>query len=278
MTMFLRDKIRLQHEIEPVSHVVKKDNAVVVVIPDPHSHPDFGNERASWLGEMIFDIKPDAVVCLGDLADMPSLASQSKGKLSFVGARYSRDVNAALDFQDRLWHPFRKNKKRLPPSFFIVGNHERRIARFVDENHTMQGFVSMSDLELDFFWDEVVHYHGSTPGVLNLNGVNYSHFFVTGTSNLPISGATIGRTLLQKKHVPTTVGHSHLLSYDLQRRADGSTIQGLSAGCFQDYDAPWAGQSSHLWWRGVVVKTFVDHGHYDPQFVSLERLRRAYSD
>jgi predicted MPP superfamily phosphohydrolase len=40
-----------------------------LIIPDPHAHPDFNNDRAVWLGELIKDLKPDVVVNLGDMWD-----------------------------------------------------------------------------------------------------------------------------------------------------------------------------------------------------------------
>ena len=76
-----------------------------LLIPDQHAHPDFNNNRADWLGKFILDRKPDVVVNMGDAADMPSLSAYDKGKASFHGMNYQRDIEAHLDFQDRLWQP-----------------------------------------------------------------------------------------------------------------------------------------------------------------------------
>ena len=72
-----------------------------LVVPDPHAHPNFNNDRADWLGKFILDHKPDVVVNMGDTWDLPSLSSFDKGKASFSSASYERDIDAGLDFQDR---------------------------------------------------------------------------------------------------------------------------------------------------------------------------------
>ncbi len=45
----------------------------VVVYSCAHVDPSVGNERFNWLGEFLYDLKPDYVVDLGDGADMRSL-------------------------------------------------------------------------------------------------------------------------------------------------------------------------------------------------------------
>ena len=54
--------------------------------------PSHDNDRFTWLGNLIFEEKPDVVVCLGDWFDMASLSSHDKGKKSFEGRRYKQDV------------------------------------------------------------------------------------------------------------------------------------------------------------------------------------------
>jgi hypothetical protein len=43
-----------------------------------------------------------------------------------------------------------------------------------------------------------------------------------------------------------------------------------------DYDTGWAGECEKMWVNGVVVKRNVREGVYDPQFISLEALRKEY--
>jgi len=52
---------------------------------------------------------------------------------------------------------------------------------------------------------------------------------------------------------------------------------GLVMGVYQDYDSGWAGESNRLWDRGIVIKRNVANGKYDPEFVSIERLKKEYA-
>src|SRR5687768_6321108 len=77
----------------------------VLIIPDAHAHPQFDNTRFSWLGQLIADERPDTIVCLGDFADMPSLSGYDKGKKSFEGRRYKKDIDAARDAMSMMLGP-----------------------------------------------------------------------------------------------------------------------------------------------------------------------------
>ena len=61
----LREDYRFQYE--------KDTGKTVVVFSCAHTDPSVSNERFTWLGEFLYDLKPDYVVDLGDGADMRSL-------------------------------------------------------------------------------------------------------------------------------------------------------------------------------------------------------------
>ena len=46
-----------------------------VVFTCAHSDPSVPNDRFDWLGNLLYDIRPDYVVDLGDGADLKSLNS-----------------------------------------------------------------------------------------------------------------------------------------------------------------------------------------------------------
>lgn len=95
-------------------------------IPDGHANPDYNNDRAIWIGCLIYDLKPDVVINAGDMFDMASMATYDKGKASTFGRSYRKDIDAGLDFDDKLWYRIRKNKRKKPFSIFLEGNHEDR--------------------------------------------------------------------------------------------------------------------------------------------------------
>lgn len=250
-----------------------------LVVPDQHAHPDFDNDRANWLGQLIADVRPDVLINIGDAADMPSLSSYDKGKRSFQGRNYREDIDAHLDFQERMWTPIRKLKRKLPRSYFFVGNHEQRISRAIDLSPELDGAVSLEHLELGRYYDEVIDYAGNTPGTKTIDGVTYGHYFVGGIAGRPLGGIHAGYAIATKNFSSSTCGHSHLADVSFHVNKQGRPVIGCVVGCYQNYDAPWAGEVAKLWWRGVVIKRNVDgEGGYDPQFMSIDYMRKTYGN
>lgn len=248
-----------------------------LVIPDPHAHPDFDNSRADLVGKLILDLAPEVVINLGDMWDFSSLSSYDKGKSSFYGKSYNKDLNAGLDFDDRIWAPTRAAKRRLPETIFIEGNHEYRQSRLLEMTPELQGTVSWKDLDLEKNYDEVVRYSGQSPSALNIDGILYSHYFISGVLGRPIGGEHVAYTALTKQFQSITMGHLHTFDYSERTTGSGSKIQGLVAGCFIDYVMPWAGEEiSKLWSAGVAICHNVEDGAYDLEWVSMKRLRKVY--
>lgn len=249
---------------------------VHLILPDIHAHWEHDNARADLVSKLIADINPDVVVNIGDTADMPSLASYDQGKRAFNGRTYRADIDVSLDFNDRLWSPLKARKKKMPRRVFLEGNHEHRIERALDLSPELVGTIGLKDLELEEFYNDVVLYSGNTPGVIVLDGISYAHYFVSGIKGLPLGGEHPGYTHITKLFTSSTSGHSHLLDYSVRTDNSGRKLMGLQAGCFIDFPMEWAGETNRLWWRGVVVKRSVENGSYDPQFISLNALRKEY--
>lgn len=248
-----------------------------LVIPDAHAHPDYHNNRFNWLGKLVADVKPDVVVCLGDWADMPSLCSYDKGTKGYEGRRYVKDLAAAHDAQERFFHEIKKHKKKLPRFVMLEGNHEHRIERAIsaDAAH-LDGIISNDDLGYEDYGWEYVRYDGATPGVVDIDGVAYAHFFTSGIMNRPIGGVHPAAAVIQKQFQSCTQGHAHVADFAIRTRADGRHIMGCLAGVYQDYDADFAGVANRLWWRGVVHKRDVSRGVYDPNFISMHTIKKEY--
>lgn len=250
-----------------------------LVIPDPHSHPDHPNDRADWIGKLIADLKPEVIINLGDGADMASLSSYDKGKGSFHGRTYQKDIDAFLDFEDRLWEPMRRMKKKRPRRIFLEGNHEHRIKKAVDSMPEYEGSrygISFKDLDLDHYYDDVVEYKGQTPGIITVDGVSYAHYFISGVMARSVGGEHAAYSLITKNFTSCTQGHSHTLDFSVRTDTFGNKVMGLVAGVGIDYTADWAGHANDLWWKGVIFKRHVEDGVYDPQFISMEALKKEY--
>ena len=250
------------------------------IVPDIHSHPDHHNDRADWLGQFIKDRKPDVVVNMGDTWDLPSLSSFDKGKASFNGANYERDMDSGLDFQDRMWHPMKKSKKKQPRKVFLEGNHEHRLNKVLEYEPHLAGDrygISYKNFQLEHYYNDIVMYEGGTPGVIALDGIAFAHFFISGVMGRPIGGEHHASSLITKNMHSSVTAHSHLFDHSVKSNVMGKKLTGLVAGVFQDYESGWAGRVNGLWRSGLCYLRNVEDGNYDLEFISIEALRKEYS-
>jgi len=250
-----------------------------LIIPDQHAHPDFNNDRADWMGQLIKDLRPDVVVNMGDAADLASMSSYDKGKASFIARNYEADIESHLDFQERMWSPIRRSKKKQPYRYVLEGNHEFRIKRALEFSPELKGDrfgLSFRDLDFHKYYHETIEYNGSTPGIVAVDGISYAHYFVSGVMGRPIGGEHHAYTLMAKNFTSCVAAHSHTVDYSVRTDPYGRKIMGLVVGVYQDYDSPWAGHVNDLWWRGCVVLRNIEDGVGDPEFISIRALQKEY--
>lgn len=244
-----------------------------LVLPDSHACPDHNNRRYDWLGKLIVDLKPDVVIDIGDFFDMASLSAYDSGaKKAYEGRRYQKDITAGLEAQDRVRLPLRVAKRKLPRFVRCLGNHEDRITRALEGDPVLRGTIGLNDLQSkEYGWEE----HAFLEPV-DIDGVVYSHYFVTGVSGKPISGENVAKLLLQKNFKSSTQGHSHLFDYAVRADADGRHLHGLVTGCYVENNLPWADATAHMWHKGVSVCRNVENGQYDLQWISINALKKEY--
>lgn len=249
----------------------------ILILPDQHAHPDFNNDRADWASRLIIDIQPDIVVNMGDAADMNSLSDYDRGKRSFVGRSYKKDIDSHLEFQERLWEPVRQRKKKLPRRIVIEGNHEHRVERVLDAHPELEGTVSFNDYDFNRYYDEVIRYDGSQPGTIEVEGILFSHFLPAGVRGLPVSGDRAGHLLLNKYGQSCVVAHSHLFDYAWRITNAGRSMHGVVAGCYQDYNNAWAGNLANQWARGITILRDVEEGSIGGiEFIGMKRIENEY--
>ena len=251
-----------------------------VVLTCAHSDPSIPNDRFDWLGEFLYDVRPDYVIDLGDGADLKSLNSfDTRYPQAIVAQNYESDINHYNDAMDRMRRKFRTMKKRRPAFFGFEGNHENRIKKAIANDPRLEGAtygISFSHLQTDVWFDEYHQYNNSAPAIFDYDGVSYAHYIASGNYGTAMSGLHHAYGLVQKRHCSTTVGHSHKRSLFFKDDAHPHPTIGLVAGCFKGGEEGWAGQSNMEWWKGVIVKRNVQDGYYEPEFVSLGRLRDVY--
>jgi hypothetical protein len=247
-------------------------------ITDSHALAGTDLGRATWLGKLILDIKPDVVVHGGDSADMPSLCSYERGTKDFQGRLYKADIEAHVKFSDLMMQPIKKAKRKKPRFVFIEGNHENRIKRALQVQPELEGAISFNDLALKDYYDDVIEYSGNTPGCICVDGITYSHYFVTGVSGKPTSSSSPGSLTLSKSLGSVTQGHSHVLDYATRPTITGNRVHSLVGGCFLTDKLVWAGMANHLWWSGCFIKRSVNNGDYDLQVISMKALKKEYDN
>ena len=136
--------------------------------------------------------------------------------------------------------------------------------------------ISFGHLQTDYWYDEYTEYQNGGPGIRNYDGVNYAHFFSSGSMGQAMSGDNHAANLLRKLHSSATCGHSHKRNIYFKDDAYPKRSIGLVAGNYKGGRDTWAGQSPNAWWSGVVIKRELENGSYEPEFVSMERIKKLY--
>jgi hypothetical protein len=260
-TAALRKPKPILSSIRGISHYVIPDNQVKPGVPIDHLY---------WIGMYIAEkSRPgDLVINLGDFWDMPSLSSYDKGKKAMEGRRYIKDVAAGNKGMALLSEQFSKSDVRR---ILLRGNHEDRIDRAVNSDASLDGLLSMDQLESPGW--EVIPFNKP----IDLNGISYVHYFYNPMTGKALGGSALTR--LAKLGHSFTQGHQQILDYALRfpQTMGGRSQHGLIAGSCYLHEEDYLGPQGNDSWMGIVVCHNVENGSYDPKFVSLDSLCRRYT-
>lgn len=258
----------------PRIHARERLGKMHIVIPDGQVKEGVNTDHWEWIGNYITEKKPDNIINIGDFWDMPSLSVYDKGKLPFEGRRYVKDIKAGKDAMERLLKPIDeynrtadKGQKYKPKMDFCEGNHEHRITRTVDSNPEFHGKLDLTDLGIEEYgWK----FHPFLT-VLKRDGIEYSHYFISGVMGRPVSSAA---TLLRERQRSATMGHVQHMDIAIHKK----TLQtALFCGTCYSHDEHYLGPQGNSQKRGIIVKHEVEEGRYDIMTVSLNYLKKAYS-
>lgn len=248
-------------------------------IPDCQVKEGVPLDHLSWAGQYIVDKKPDVIILAGDFSDLPSLCSYDKGKKSFEGRRYKKDIAAAKLGMSMLLDPLKahnahkkkvKDKQYRPRLVLTLGNHEQRIERAIDVQAELEGMMSYDDLP---YSDWEVH-DFLKPVVID--GVMYVHYLSNPFTGKPYSGSATNQ--LTKVQHSFCVGHKQTLDVATYFTPLGKQTTGIVAGAFYQHDEDYKGYQGNAHWRGIVMLHDVRDGTFDPMFISLDYLKRRYSN
>jgi len=249
---------------------MKKIGKRHIVIPDCQVKHGVKTDHLEACGNYIAEKQPDSVICLGDFADMPSLSRwDPKGSMSAEMRRYSKDILAARIGMTILMDPIKAVKGYDPKLILTLGNHEAHITRTIEDDPKLEGVIDLKDLQYEKWGWKVVPFLKP----IKVDGVMYSHYFVTGVYDKAIGRAS---QLLTKYHMSCIAGHQQGRDIAYSKKADGSTITGIIAGSFYEHEEDYLSPQSNNHWRGIYMLNEVRNGSFDEMAVSLNFLKRKY--
>ena len=249
----------------------------ILVIPDSQVKPGVDTDYLTAIGEYIVAKKPDIIVHLGDFADMESLSSYDKGKRSYEGRRYKADIKCAHESMEKLLQPLRdynlkkaqwKEKLYRPEMILLLGNHEDRINRTINDEPLLDGTISTDDLNYAHYGWQVIPFLE----VKVIEGIAFSHYFSTGLMGRPAGSA---QAMLNKKHMSCIAGHQQGRQTATGYRADGKQITAIIAGSCYDHEEAYLKQAN-AHWHGLLMLHNVNDGEFDEMFVPLHYLKSRY--
>ena len=243
--------------------------ANILVVPDCHVRPTVNQRRFVWLNKLVRERKPEYIVWLGDVFDFNSLCLHDKLKVDFLKRSYNDDCNAGA------WAFSKAMEGYNGKTFFIEGNHENRIERVISEDSRFAPFLRETyERSIPKNVKKLIF-----PNGIEIEGVHFMHYAISGIHNRPTSGENPATALLNKAYLSCIVGHSHLYDYSERSRVDGKKIQALVAGCFLDeaQKEEYAGNAQKLWRNCITYLHNVKNGNFDFELISYERLKKEYA-
>jgi len=239
-----------------------------LVIGDTQCKPGSPTEHMEALGKFIIERQPAVIVHIGDNWDMESLSSYDEDTFKMEGRRILGDIEAGNECIRILDEAIESVKGYDPERIFIIGNHEARIERFLNDNPKFRGFLSYDDFELDEW--------SITPflEIAIVDGIRYSHYFANPFTGRPYGGSALTR--LNKLKFSYVMGHIQKLEYGNDYLNDGGVVTGLVCGSFHLHDEEYKGPQGKNHFRGVCILNGVRDGNYDLEVISLGRLMSKY--
>lgn len=258
---------------ETKPHMRERLGRVHMVIPDVQAKPNAPHEHLEWIANYAIEKRPDVIVNIGDWADMPSLSLYDKGKKCYEGRRYVKDIEAAnysLERFERVLEEYNRSHPESPYNprkVLTLGNHEWRIYRACELDASLDGKLTLNDLDFARRGWEVHDFLK----VVKIDGIQYSHYFISGAMGRPVTSAA---ALLRARGGSATMGHVQRM--DVAYHPQTQQI-GMMCGTCYLHDEDYLGPQGNNAPRQIIMKHEVEDGRYDLMAVSLRFLQKRYS-
>jgi hypothetical protein len=250
------------------------------VLPDTQCKPGVPLEHLYWAGRYFAEKRCDVIVHLGDHWDMVSLNIYEKGLKKAEGRTYAADVAAGNEGMRLFMDGLREGSKNtviyddgltlqgdlpLPRLVFLMGNHEERILRAIQTDPKLEGTIGYKDLDLAG-WEAHQFLE-----VVEIAGIQFSHYFTSGAKNQPVSSA---KALLDARQGSAIQGHNQV--YQIAMHPKMGT-RAIFAGAFYQHYEEYMGPQGNDHKRHLLVLHQAKDGDFDLMEVSLEFLRKRYA-
>lgn len=251
---------------------MSKKNNDTLIIADTQVREEVNIDHIINLGKWIAQHRPKRIVHIGDHWDMPSLSSYDRGTAKIEGRRVSADIAAGNRAMQLLLEPLRElqdhqraTKKRVyrPERHFFIGNHEKRIKTYENNNPAIHGLIGYDSFDLT---DWIVHDFLS---VHTIEGVDFSHYFYNPNTGRPYGGTA--ETRLNKLKRSFVQGHEQGFKYHIEA-VGNKRIHGLVVGSFYTHDEEYKGPQGNSHWRGCALLKNHKDGEYDLELMSIENF------
>lgn len=251
----------------------------ILYVPDVHAKAGDSLERFNALTAWLVDrrIKLDAVVQGGDLWDMEALCSYDEGSPEYYERHFYDEFQVGLKAFDILESCLKRFGNKGCTLCITEGNHENRYNKWMASDNRLRTSPFPKTVK------ELLKFYRPTSKVnyveflqpLVVEGVAFSHYFVSGLMGRPVGGERPAANLIRSQMMSAVACHSHTYDFAERTRADGSKIKTLVGGCFVNPDDPFkfAGAARKLWWNGVHLLHFTAPGDFDVESVSLQRMQ-----
>lgn len=244
----------------------------IYVIGDTQQKPGVKNPLVPVAFDIINTL-PDYVVHIGDHFDFPSLGAYDKGKHSFNGNCYVKDIHAGNQAFYEFWSIIAMGRKDNPDwkcKFnFTNGNHEFRRDKALD-TAPIEFIQLLKDYRPDFTgWDVVAPFLKP----IIINGVHFVHYIANEFSGRAVSTANAA---LNKKHQSFVCGHKQALEYAEATTLSGKRIMGLIIGACYFHNEGYKGPQGNSHFRGTAYLRNVLDGQWEMEIRNLKTLERKY--
>ena len=241
----------------------------ILVIPDTQVKPDVPIQHHTWIGRLAADKRPDVIVHLGDAYDFYSLNSYIS-KREIEGVRIIEDIEAGNKAFETLMAPIKKKRSYKPKLHYLLGNHENRLVRYVNDHPAVESLIGLHLLNPpDLGWK--MHPFLKP---LQIEQIYFAHYFTNPNSGRPWAGTC--HTKLKNIGLSFVMGHQQGLDLAVRCLPNGQQQRGLVAGSCYLHQEDYRGFQGKESFQGVVMLNDVRGTSYDLMELSLRYLKKRY--